>query len=126
MVAHYGVRAYPHVVYAHQVHHVIVVVKHHVDVLFRIVAQGVGHRRDADHTPIPGAGQERIVLYGTLGLSQCVSGVVAEDGRRFRVLDGLQSRLMAGVGQVYRHAQLVHTLHDRYSEIAEAGVGAFV
>ena len=58
VVADKGVRAYPNVVNPHQLDHIVVLVKNAVDVLGRVVAQGVGHGGDSDEATFPGAGQE--------------------------------------------------------------------
>ena len=45
-----------HVVHADQLDHVVVVVQYALDVLLRVVAEGVGHGGDADQSSLGGAG----------------------------------------------------------------------
>jgi hypothetical protein len=55
-----------------------------------------------------------------------VGGVVAEDDRRVGKLDGVHGRLKGGVGEVDRHAQVVHAPDHRDPKVAETAVMALV
>ena len=126
VVANKGIGANSHMVYAHKLDHIVVVVQDTVDVLMGVITQGVGYRSNGDDASFFGAGDKLIVLPRPPGGPQGMGGVMAVDDGGLGVLNGVHGGLVTGVRNVDGHTQVVHAAHHFHTEVCEPTVVTFV
>ena len=97
-----------------------------LNVLLRVVTEGIGHGGDADQATFGGAGFKFLIFPGAPVGPQGVGGVVAEDPRRPGEFDGVHRSGRGGVGQVDSHSQVVHPVDGFDAELAQPAGVAFV